>query len=480
MERDLIQADRLQDQLKMKNAALAEIDLNRLIQVYQKIAAKSPALEGSGDIGQAPDEKKQAWAIGSLAISRIGTLYLDQKIYDKAFDSFKSVADNPTTTPTQKNAIVSYMALSLEKLGRYREASAIYDSLALGYLAIMTPENPNLDALDAPIKAAEMCMRSGDSDLYRDKMNRAETYYKSIINTHEGTLLEAAAIGKLSGAYLQQTRFADAIEILQTVLDDSSGFTSPTIFLTIADIYMNRLRDFRSAENTYRDFLKYYPKNENAPTAQLGLGLSLFEQTRYADARKAVQGIENIPRIKQNLVAQAFFLMALCYEKEDKWELAKVQFDLVQSSFIGTEHAFETALHVPAYYRNRGMTDLAKKAFESSVRYIEKYAEENIANPVASSKARGYLVRAYTENQDYINAADQLTILHNLFPQLPEGKLAPLRLGEIYETVIYDTTKAIDWLRIFVRENPEAANINDIKNHIQNLESRIGKTSAGG
>lgn len=476
MERLLVQADRLQDQLKIRSAALPESDLNRLIEAYEKVAAKAPAIKSLSEIEKASEDRKQAWAIGSLAVTRIGTLYLNHRIYDKAFERFKSVADNPTTTTLEKNAVTSYMALALERLGRYQEASVFYDSLAIGYLAVLAPQNPNLDALDGPLKSAEMWMKAGYRNRYLEKMVLAETYYKNIIDKYKGTLLEAAAVGKLSGAYLQQSKFDDAIRVLQTVRDDSSGYISPTILMTIADIYLNRLRDFRSAERTYRDFLEYYPKHESAALAQLGLGLTLFEQTKYAEARKAVQGIEKIPRIRQNTTAQALFLVALCFEKEDKWELAKGQFDIVQSSFIGTEHAFEAALHVPAYYRNRGKTELAKRTFESAVRYIEKYAEENTANPVSVSRALGYLVRAYTENGDYDNAARQLTALHDRFPQLPEGKLAPLRLGELFETVINDTAKAIDWLRIFVAENPDASNINDIKNHMLDLQSHKGKT----
>jgi len=165
MEHSLVQADRLQTQLKLKNTALPEADLGKLVEAYQKVAAMAPPPGNPADIEKASEDKKQAWAIGSLAITRIGTLYLEQKMYERAFESFKTVADNPTTTPIQKNAITSYMALALERLGKYREASAQYDSLAAGYLLILVPQNPNLDALDAPIKSAEMFKRAGNTDM---------------------------------------------------------------------------------------------------------------------------------------------------------------------------------------------------------------------------------------------------------------------------------------------------------------------------
>jgi len=478
MERLLSQADRLQDELKIKGPTLSDSDFDKLISEYRKVVDKAPAIRSQSDIAGASEDKRQAWAVGSLATTRIGTLYFNRKMYEKAFASFNTVANNPATTAIQKNAVLSYMALATERLGHFHEAAALYDSLGTGYLPIIAPENPNLDALNAPIKSAEMWMKAGDNQRYAEKIREAETYYRVLIDKYKGTLMEAAAVGKLSGIYLQQTRFADAIEILRTIRDDSTGFVSPTILLTVADIYMNRLRDFRSAEKCYRDFLEYYPRNDNIALAQLGLGLSLFEQTKFADARKAVYGIEKAPNARAGTVAQASFLVGLCFEKEDKWELAKVQFDLVQSSFIGTDHAFEAALHVPGYYRSRGKTDLAQKAFDSAIRYIQKNADENTDNPTAASRALGYLVRAYTENGDYDKAAQQLSSLHERFSQFPEGRLAPLRLGEIYENVVFDTSKAIDWLRIFVKESPEDSGIIEIKNHISDLESRMGRTSA--
>jgi tetratricopeptide (TPR) repeat protein len=477
MERLLVQADRLHEQLKVQGSEITEADLDKMVEAYDKVVEKAPPLNSMTDIQSASEDLKQAWAIRSLAVTRIGSLYLEHRNYDKAYENFKLVSEFPTTNAQQKNAVISYMAVAMEKSGRFQEASALYDSLAAGYLIILTPENPNMDALDAPIKSADMWARLGNRVEHARKLAEAENFYKALIIKYKGTLMEAGAVGKLASAYLQQLRFIDAIDILKTVRDDSTGFVSPGVQMTIADIFMNRLMDHRSAEIAYRDCLSHYPGDDKAPSAQLGLGLALFEQTKYPEARRAVQGVEKIPRVQQKIVAQAYFLTALCYEKEDKWEIAKGQFDIVRTSFIGTEQSFEAALHIPNYYRRRGMTDLEQKAFESAVQFIKSYAEENSANPLAESRALGYLVRAYTEKEDYPASVDQLVILHDRFPQFPEGKLAPLRLGEIYETVLGDTTKAIGWLKIFVNENPDANNIAQIKAHIQDLETSSTQTT---
>jgi tetratricopeptide (TPR) repeat protein len=476
MERMMLQADRLSDQLKLKGPATTEEDLNKLIAAYRGIADKAPLVTVSSEIKQASDEKKQAWALGSLAITRIGNLYLDRKAYDRAFDLFKEVAENPTTTPLQRNAVINYMAHSAENLGNYPEAAELFDSLSAGYLPLIAPDNPNLDALDGPIKSADMWMRAGNKEIYFEKTRQAESYFKALIDNYKGTLVESAAVGKLSALYLKLSRFADAIEALSSVRNDSSGNISPGVLMTIADIYMSRLRDFRSAEKIYRDFLEFYPNHESFSASTLGLGFCLFEQARYAQARETVGGIEKMSNVSQQTAAQANYLIAICYEKEDKWELARGQLDFVRTSFAGTDQAFEAALYLPNYYRRRGMTDMVRKSFDEIVRYISKYADENAANPVAASRALGYLVRAYTENDDIKAAAEQLTLLHDRFPQFPEGKFAPLRLSEIYQNSLFDTARAIAWLKIFIDENPDAKDVENLKEHLNILESRTGIT----
>jgi tetratricopeptide (TPR) repeat protein len=475
MERMLNKADRLQEQLKIKGPVLAEADFKELVAAYSEIGNMVAPAGDDAEVRNASEEKRQAWSLASLAVTRIGTLYLDMKIYDKAFEYFKSVADNPASSPTQRNAVMSYMALSLERLGRFAEAAAFYDSLAQGYISIVKPDNPNMDALSAPLKSAEMWGRLGDKDKYLADMDKARNYYKDLMNKYGGSQVGSAAIGKMAASFLQQNDYPQAIDILKNVRDDSTGQVSAGVMLMIADIYLNKMEDYVSAEKTYSQFAEFYPNNKELPAAKLGLGLSLYGQENYGSARKSIDGIEKLPKVDQQTVAQAYYLTALCYEREDKWDLARGQFELIETSLIGTDQAFESALYIPNYYRSRGKTELAQKAFEAAENYINRYAEQNKNDAVATARALGYLVRAYMENNDFSKAAEKLIFLHDHYPQSPEGKFAPLKLGDIYENSLHDTARTIEWLRKFIKENPDAADIDKIKSHIQALEKKPKK-----
>jgi len=475
MEKMMTDADRLSRELSIKGPSLSEEDLNTLVEAYAAITLKILPPGDSLEVANASDAEKEAWALVSLANTRIGALYLDHKMYDKAIYHFGAVIDHPAAGDLQKNAIIYYIAIAKEKAGRYLEAEVFYDSLANGYRRIVEPDSPNLDALSAPIKAAEMWLMAGNPREFGKRLDKARAYYNDLIQEYPDSPLESAAIGKLAASYLRQRRFAEAIEILESTRDENTGLISPNILMRIADIYMNNLKDFRKAEQTYREFISSHPDDRQLGSAYLGLGFSLFELRMFAESRKAVGNIEKLSQANQQTVLEANYLIALCYDNEGRWELSKGQLDYIQGSFPGTDKAFEAALYIANRYRSRGQTELAQKAYDDAEKYISRYVDQTGASSVSVSRAMGYLVRCYIEQEDYDRATQTLMQLYQSFPQLPEGRFAPLKLADLYENVIYDTARVLYWLRAFVDSNPENDNLEAVKARIRRLEAATGK-----
>ncbi len=475
MEKMLSEADHLADRIRQQSQRVSDDDLRKLVDAYSKISSMLPPPNNSAEVSNASAERQQAWALASLATTRVGTLYMENKMFERAYEGFKSVAENPATSALQRNAVKDYMAMALEQLKRYPEAAALYDTVAADYPSLIVPDNPNMDALEAPIKSARMWNSAGNNAKYLDGMDKAREYYGGLASEFKGSLMESAAYGKIAASYIEQQKFPQAISALRSVPADTSGHTSPAILLMIADLYMNNMRDYIGAENTYREFAQYYPKHPKIASATLGIGLSLYEQGKYSEARKAVDDIYRIPGADQKSVAQSYYLTGLCYENEDKWDFAKGEFDLVEASFPSSDEAFEAVLYVANHYRTAGNKELTQKAYGDAVEFINKIIVLNRTNPIDCARAEGYLVRAYTENGDIAKATDELIRLHQTYPLLPEGKLAPLRLADINENITHDTQKAIDWLKTYLRENPDAPNIDGIQTHIKALEAHLNQ-----
>jgi tetratricopeptide (TPR) repeat protein len=475
MEKMMLGADRLSRELSIKGASLSEEDLNTLVEAYHAITLKVSPARDSLEVSVASDAKKEAWALASLANTRIGILYLDLRLYDEAIYHFDAVINHLATSDLQKNAVLNYMARTNEKAMRFIEAAAFYDSLANGYRRVAVPDSPNLDALGAPIRAAEMWLTAGNSREFGKRLEKARDYYNDLIQEYPDSPLGSAATGKLAASYLREHKYAEAIEVLESTRDQNTGFISPNILMRIADIYMNNLKDFPKAEQTYRAFISSHPDNKQLGPAYLGLGLSLFKQRRFAESRRAVSDIEKLPLVSQEAVLEANYLIALCYDNEDRWELSKGQLDYIQGSFPGTDKAFEAALYTANRYRSTGQTELARKAFDDAEKYISRYVDQTGANTVSVSRAMGYLVRCYIEQEDYEKGSRILLQLYQNFPQLPEGRFAPLKLADLYENALHDTARAVSWLRTFVDNNPENADLENVKAHIRRLETATDK-----
>ncbi len=470
MEKKLNEADRLQEQFSLKGPVLLESDFNTLVKAYSKVIKMVSLPDSPDDVAAASKERKESWAVALLTHTRIGALYRKHKEYDKAYNYYKTVFESPAANSVQACAMINYMALCREKAGKFMEAAELYDSLADCYIKIAVPINPNMDAMEAPIIAAEMWLKMGDRNKYNQKLNQARNYYNKFREKFPDTPLDYTAIGKMIATYLRQADYQQAIALLRSAKNDSTGLLSPRLMLMIADIQMKYTKQYKELEKTYREFIRVYPEHDRIGAAYLGLGISLYEQGRYSKARKAMQNIEEAPKVPSFTVAEAYYLTALCYEKEDRWEKAIGQFDLIMAAFPGHEKAFEAGLHVANRYKDTGQTKIAQQKFIETMEYIKRYTNPETANRVMISRAMGYLVRCYTEMKDIPMAIETLIQTFNRYPNLPEGKYAPLRIADLYENVLKDNQKAAYWLKTFIRVNPDKQGNEELKAHIDNLE----------
>jgi tetratricopeptide (TPR) repeat protein len=469
MEKELAKADRLSQELFSQNRPLTESEFAGIIKNYQTVIKKVKQASTAADVDKASADKKQAWAIADLAKTRIGMMYSDRGLHDKAFDSFKSAVDNPSISKIQKNAVLNYMASTKEKLRRYQEAAVIYTEEAKGYKEIIVAQNPNMDALESPIKAAQAWLKADDQAKFDTYMDSARAIYQAIIQDFPKSQVRNVAIGKMVASYMLQNDYARAIEILRGTKDDSTNQISPDVLLLIADIYLKNVKDYQSSANAYREFLKIYPNERIAPSAYLGLGLALFEMGQYQNARETVKNIAEKPVNLKTVSIDANYLTALCLEKEGKWEQALGRFNFIQATFPGAEKSFEAALYIANYYKSKGEQKLAADAFRRAEEYISKYSDPETSNEVMACKAMGYLVRCYTEEENLPKAIELLTMLHEKHRGLPEGKLASLRLADLYENTMHDSSKAIQWLDAFIQDNPDADNIAEVQAHKKSL-----------
>jgi tetratricopeptide (TPR) repeat protein len=469
MEKMVHEADKMKQTMMIKGPVLSADDIDALVMKYSAIMDMVPLPTDSTEVTAASQDLKEAWAIASLASIKIGLLFLDTRKYDDAFKHFEAVIQSPATTDIQAGAVRRYMAVVREKQGRYEDAARLYEAYADYFLGVIDPAKPDLKLLEAPITTADMWRKAGDSEKFKAQLNKARSQYESLIAEYPNTPLEHLARGKVVACYLKQDNPAKAIDILKATKDAQTNLIEPEILLMIADIYSRNLNDYKNAEKTYAEFLSRYPDHENRGLAKMGLGLSLYEQGKYTQAHDAIKDIETVPGVKANTVADAYYLSALCYEKQGRWERALNQFDLIQATFPGSIKSFEARLYVANYYRSKGQKNLANKAFAEAEDYIKQFTNPGTSGAPLASQSLYYLARCYNEQADSIKAVETLIELHNRYPTQPHAATAALELADYYEKQAGDKAEAIIWLTNYGNENPEADNIDEIEARIRKL-----------
>jgi len=471
MEQKLNEADRLRSDFQIKGPAFSDDDLRQLVEAYSAVIAMIRQPKDSLGVLDASDDVREAWALAALASTRIGVLYKDRSDYRQAFEYFARVAAGLATSRQQRVLVLGYMAFCKEKSHQFEQAAAWYDSLAELYSSNVDTANINYEALDAPISAAEMWQLLDDQPAFDDRMSRARDYYAMLRQKYPGTQIDQAALGKIIATYLRQGKYADALRTIEKAKDPKTNQLSSHLLMMVIDINLENLKNFPQAEKACREFIKSYPDDKNLGEVYLSLALSLFNQRKFADTRKITKDLEKIPRASAGTLSEATFLAALCYEHEGLWERALNQFDLVQATFPGSDKAFEAGLYVANYYQNKGQSKLATQAFNKAAEYIGRFINPTTSNPLLASRALGYLVKCYMEMEDFPRAVETLNLLINRYPQLPEGKFAPLRLADLYENVLRDNKNAAFWLKTFLQANPDVRDAEKIQRHIAELES---------
>jgi tetratricopeptide (TPR) repeat protein len=467
----LSKADRLKEQLVIKGSGYSNDDFRRLKEAYEMVINAVDLPKNQAEVESASPEIKQAWAVALLASTRIASLYLDRREYDSAFVYYQNVANNPAVDDLQRNVIHRHMAYVREKSGDFEEAAALYDSVSYGYIKSLNPARPEMEAISAPIKKAEMYRNIGDTQRFIEELEKARDYYGKIIDEYPGSNLAEISLGKIAASYLMQGRYREALNILESAGKDEEGIPKPGTLLLISDIYLNNIKDYANAERFYREFLRFYPDHVDKAKALLGLGLSLYENKEYEMARDAVAEVEKTPGVSEQIVAQSYYLIALCYEKEDNWQLAEGQLELIKAMFPGNSVAFDAALYIVAHYRSKGKRSNTEREFEEAVDYINRYVESTSLKAPAAAQAGGYLARAYIENGEIEKAIEQLEKLYYKYPNTPDGSMAPLKIADLYENSLHDRPKAAEWLDTFIKENPGGANIDELKSHVESLKS---------
>lgn len=470
MEKMVYNVSQLRKELTIKTEKLTGEELYTVVSEYQKIVNYIPAPVDSIEYNRASDDKKEALAIASLARIEIGLLYLEAGAYKKSYTYFYNVAHNPGTNGVQLNGIIGYLALLKSRMRQYNESAELYNEYAEGYLTILDPNKPDINAIDARLKAADMSKKLGNIEIYHEQLKDSRKYYQTIMESNPDTPIYNMAFGKIIASYIKEDDFRNAVDLIESTRNSNSRAIEPEFLLMMAGLFSNDIKDFNKSSSLYQEFIDTYPDHSQLAVACLGLGLSLYECGKYVKARETVDDIEKITDVKYSQVADAYYLKALCYEKEGKWPKALNQFNLLSATLPGSVKSFEAKLYIANRYANKNEVALSKRSFKQTEQYMRDFTSPNTSNTNLIAQSLFYIGKCFEDQNQFNKAIAILDSLYLKYPKNQYSKLALLKIVDLYEEKLNNNDKALNYLEMYLKSYPDTDNSDEVLSRINSLK----------
>jgi len=233
----------------------------KALEIYKRIVQRNPQDKNLGKVYLA-----------------IGGIYFMQKNYNQARNEFKYVIDNYHND--ENSCILAQMGIanSYELENNWNKALNEYQWVINNYPLSM-------QALNIPMYIAEHYKNNQQHNLEETAYENAIKQYQQVITKYPNTILAAVASDYMAASYMRLEKWneaADALEsLLQMKLPPQKQIAS---YLTLENIYEEKLDDLEKALKTYAAFLQKYPKLPNVSSIngraqQLQQRLNLYKQT---------------------------------------------------------------------------------------------------------------------------------------------------------------------------------------------------------
>ena len=152
-------------------------------------------------------------------------------------------------------------------------------------------------------------------------------------------------------------------------------------------------------ENNLKKILEKYPKTKVATTANISLIEFYLFHKRYDDALLQADSIIKTYDKNPTILSTAYFLKGRAYEKQDKWQKALKEYEIVRDEYTKTQLGMQMPLYIAKYYSDKGKDTAAGEAYSNAASFYERLEREN------SGKVLGYI--SYTLLlQTYINSGN--------------------------------------------------------------------------
>jgi tetratricopeptide (TPR) repeat protein len=364
-------------------------------------------------------------------------------------------------------------AMALLQLGRIEEQLGHAESAELSYMRLLESYyppadrslRPNTDVLELPVKMARMYEELEDTRKTKEMLDRAETYYKGIIEKFKFSPLGMTTTRFLADTYIMRDKPNEAIGLLETVID-STGTIIGSAQILIAGIYASDKADTSEAKRRYQTVIQ---SSEN-DTALLGraymqLAGIEFASGNYDECRKLISTVKEKFKKFPAVQAKAQQIFAASFEQEDDFNRAYSEYQWLLTNYPDSREAIDTYRRLPGFLRTHGQATLADEWFQKAQTFLTAKRESSKGNQLGLA-SQAALVNLYVDAERWDETVSEMERLQTEYPRSVAGSQALARAGNVLRDKLGDRTKAKLYYERQLSLYPDVPISEEVKRHL--------------
>lgn len=225
-----------------------------------------------------------------------------------------------------------------------------------------------------------------------------------------------------------------------------------------------------AVERDLKHLLAEYPETKIARLAHIALLEFFIANKKYKEAMDLTEAISKAYGADMEVLSTVQFLKGTIYEKEDRWDKAVGEFNILKEKYPATQLGMQIPIYIGKYYDSKGLDSEAREAYKDAARFYAKM-EKEYAGKVLGYTASLLLIQTYLSMKDYESAGGVLeNTLHNYASRLSFGQLLP-QVENIYVKNLNEPKKAIELYKYVISKTKDPRLIKFLNKKIENLEA---------
>jgi tetratricopeptide (TPR) repeat protein len=435
-----------------------ELDAERsrlLRESFGRIVEEFPASSLQPSSGYADDVRRELLTITGVSRLNVADLFLREGQVDSSIAAYRRIIADYEDEPSIGSRAQYSLAMVYQGTGRWPEAVTVFETLLQNYPPFQqTPQRPSENILSIPLYVASTYLERGDSLRAGEYFQKAREYLSGVTAQWPETPTAQLAQNQIVNTYMQQQRWSSAVSALERLMAMlEEGDDPPDALFVMAALYSDRLDKPDRARAIYEDMLQRYPDSERLSRALLAIGQLYFQRGDLPEARRFFgRVIEEYPQ-DPGAGAAAQYALALSYEFEGDWDKALNEFRWIVDNYPGTREAFTVPIYILEHYRQYGEEELAQSAYQQALRtYGDIIAGQS--NTPNALQAQWHIAQSHIMMTSWEEAAEALELLVQTYPQSQQVLPALMSLGEIYESHLDRTDRALGTYQMILKLAP--------------------------